>query len=72
MFGRRRSRADARETLRRIPCLIKHTALRDRLSERVDLLAVEVRLRRESDHVVITRRADRRIDRRVITLAHTR
>ena len=56
---------------RRFTGLIQQTTQRDRLAERVDLLALEVRLGRQLDHVAITRRADRGIDGRVVTPART-
>ena len=55
--------------------MIAPTTQRDRLAERVDLLSLEVRLRRQLDHVAIVRRADRRVargvDGRVVTSTGT-
>ena len=51
--------------------MIAPTTQRDRLAERVDLLALEVRLRRGLDHVAITRRVDRGVDGRVVTSTGT-
>ena len=52
---------------RRLTRLVQHPPQGDRLAERVDLLALEVRLRRELDHVTIVRRIDRRVDEGVVT-----
>ena len=56
---------------RRLPRLTQNPTHDDRFAERVDLLALEVRLRGQLDHVVVVRRTDRRVDGREVTTTRT-